>query len=67
MTEIGTLPRRNKDWKCEACEGTGMAVSDCETCGGNGWVGDPSDGGTMTCPECLDDKCEACDGTGERR
>lgn len=24
----------------------------CETCDGNGWVDDPSDGGTMCCPEC---------------
>jgi DnaJ-class molecular chaperone len=25
---------------------------DCETCDGAGWVSDPSDGGTMTCPDC---------------
>lgn len=28
----------------------------CPTCGGNGWVYDPSDGGTMTCPDC-DGEC----------
>ena len=28
---------------------------DCETCDGNGWVDDPSDGGTMTCPDCEGD------------
>ena len=25
---------------------------ECETCNGNGWVDDPSDGGTMTCEDC---------------
>lgn len=54
------------DWKCTECGGTGMAVPDCETCAGNGWVDDPDDGGTMTCPDCLGDKCEACGGSGER-
>lgn len=55
-----------EDWKCEVCDGTGQAVPDCETCSGNGWVDDPEDGGTMTCPDCLDDKCESCGGSKER-
>lgn len=34
----------------------------CDTCKGNGWVYDPSDGGTMTCPECDGDvpECVTC-------
>lgn len=55
-----------EDWKCTECDGTGMAVPDCEECNGNGSVDDPSDGGTMMCPECDGDKCEACHGSGER-
>lgn len=54
-----------KDLKCEVCNGTRMAVPDCEKCEGNGWVYDPT-GGTMCCPECGGDECEACDGTGEK-
>lgn len=54
------------DWKCTACEGTGKAVPDCECCDGNGWIDDEKDGGTMTCPDCLDDRCEICGGTGEK-
>lgn len=53
-----------EDWRCPDCQGTGKFF-ECEACHGNGWVEDPSDGGTMTCPECLDDPCETCGGTGE--
>ena len=56
----------NEDWKCEACDGTGMAEPECECCQGNGWVDDPDDGGTMTCPECFGEKCAECGGNGER-
>lgn len=42
------LPTK-EEWE-EICGHDGSA--DCETCGGNGWVDDPSDGGTMTCPDC---------------
>lgn len=55
-----------EDWKCEACDGTGMLVPDCETCSGAGWVDDEEDGGTMTCPECDGDKCDVCHGSGEK-
>jgi hypothetical protein len=54
------------DWKCEACNGTRMAVPDCETCEGNGWVYDEEDGGTMCCPDCGGDECDVCHGTGEK-
>jgi DnaJ-class molecular chaperone len=54
------------EWACTACEGTGQAVPDCEACDGHGWVDDEDEGGTMTCPECLDDKCESCKGSGEK-
>jgi DnaJ-class molecular chaperone len=54
------------DWKCEACDGTGMAVPDCEECSGNGWVDDEEDGGTMTCPSCNGNKCDTCGGSGEK-
>ena len=50
-----TTPRRKPepdDCRCTACNGTKQAVPDCEECEGNGWVPDPDDGGTMTCPEC---------------
>ncbi len=30
-------------------------VEECEECDGKGWVYDPSDGGTMTCPVCDGD------------
>lgn len=34
----------------------------CDMCDGNGWVEDPSDGGTMTCPECEGEtmECVTC-------
>jgi len=34
---------------------------DCPDCDGNGWVDDPSDGGTMCCPnpDCVDGKVPA--------
>lgn len=50
---------------CPECNGTGQLIPDCESCDGNGWVDDPSDGGTMTCPECGDEKCERCGGEKE--
>jgi DnaJ-class molecular chaperone len=58
---------------CETCKGTGRAKEEwqtdegCETCESYGWVPDPSDGGTMTCPDCDGDSaenCEECEGTG---
>lgn len=53
---------------CPLCGGTGMEVIMCEECGGDGWVYDPSDGGTMTCPTCDafpdEEVCELCSGTG---
>lgn len=55
------------DFKCEACDGSGQAEPNCEGCCGTGWVDDPEDGGTMTCPDCLDEKCERCQGSGEKR
>ena len=33
---------------CEHCDDRVL----CSVCGGAGWVDDPSDGGTMTCPDC---------------
>jgi hypothetical protein len=27
-------------------------LEECPECSGRGWVDDPSDGGTMTCPSC---------------
>lgn len=59
-------PKVEGEWACTPCEGTGQSVPDCEACDGNGWVDDPEDGGTMTCPECDDDKCDFCNGSGER-
>lgn len=58
-----TLPE--PDNTCTQCEGTMMEYPDCDTCGGQGWVDDPDDGGTMTCPECDAEPCSHCDGTGE--
>lgn len=58
-------PKVEGEWACTECQGTGVAVPDCETCDGNGWVDDEEDGGTMTCPDCLGDRCEACNGSGE--
>lgn len=55
----------NEPIPCEACAGTGQAEPDCEECQGYGWVEDPSDGGTMTCPECHDEQCYECNGSGE--
>lgn len=52
---------------CSSCAGTGYEYEDCELCGRNGWVDDPSDGGTMVCTACCGDAaehCKACDGTG---
>jgi hypothetical protein len=51
--------------ECDHCRGTGQEFPDCETCEGNGWVDDPSDGGTMNCPKCENERCQECDGTGE--
>lgn len=53
--------------ECGNCNGTGYLFDECETCGRNGWVDDPKDGGTMTCPDCegeSEEKCDACDGEG---
>jgi hypothetical protein len=36
-------------------------IEQCETCEGKGWVDDPSDGGTMTCPECGNEYGESDD------
>ena len=58
-----TKPRT--DFNCAMCGGTGAVEPDCIECMGNGWVDDPDDGGTMMCPECLDEKCPYCEGTGE--
>lgn len=52
------------DFKCRACDGTGMDEPDCSLCTGKGWVDDPR-GGTMTCPNCDGDKCSRCNGSGE--
>lgn len=50
---------------CDRCNSTGNLNHDCEECGGNGWVDDPSDGGTMGCPECDGwEDCPKCDGEG---
>lgn len=52
---------------CRTCQGSGRKCA-CETCEGNGWVDDPSDGGTMTCPECngeAGEPCVSCEGSGE--
>lgn len=50
--------------RCESCDGTGRAAPDCHTCAGAGWVDDPEDGGTMTCPQCDDEMCDVCGGSG---
>jgi DnaJ-class molecular chaperone len=47
---------------CPHCNGSGMEFPDCETCEGRGWVDDPSDGGTMSCPECYGETCSVCNG-----
>lgn len=51
--------------ECPHCHGTGKEHY-CEECEGKGWVEDPSDGGTMVCPECDDDpeSCHICGGEG---
>lgn len=50
---------------CEACAATGSTHHDCEPCDGEGYVEDPSDGGTMTCPACGGHEyCPKCDGEG---
>lgn len=47
---------------CEVCDGTGSAMPEgCVTCNDTGWVDDPSDGGTMTCPDCMGEAGEYCD------
>jgi hypothetical protein len=65
MNTSSTTPE-DEDWTCTECDGTGMLMPNCPKCAGDGWVDDPSDGGTMVCPECGGDKCETCDGTGEK-
>jgi DnaJ-class molecular chaperone len=52
---------------CPECQGTGRQ-DECAECNSYGWVDDPEDGGTMTCPGCNGDSCEDCrhcEGTGE--
>ena len=50
----------NKD--CGECDGTGLAMPEgCELCDSYGWVDDPSDGGTMTCPDCNGLAGENCE------
>jgi hypothetical protein len=47
--------------ECTECGGTGYVEPlECNTCGRDGWVYDPSDGGTMTCPDCDGDCGEHC-------
>lgn len=55
-----------EDYDCPDCAGTGKEMPDCSECHGGGWIDDPEDGGTMTCPECGDQKCETCNGSGEK-
>ena len=45
--------------ECPHCNGTKR--TDCEKCGGWGWVEDRVDGGTMNCPKCDGAECEECD------
>lgn len=54
----------SSDLTCENCHGSGQEFPACEACAGNGWVDDPDDGGTMTCPVCDDEKCSDCGGKG---
>lgn len=50
---------------CDECNATGNLHYACEVCEGNGWVGDPSDGGVMACPECGGEAdCPECNGEG---
>ena len=54
--------------ECKKCDGSGYTFPSCERCYRLGWVDDPSDGGTITCPECEGEsieRCKLCDGTGE--
>lgn len=50
---------------CTSCDGGGKSYPFCEECDGNGWVDDPSDGGTMNCPTCDNENCGLCQGSGE--
>lgn len=47
---------------CEHCQDTQLEHPNCETCKGFGWIEDPSDGGTMSCPECDGEPCQTCGG-----
>lgn len=53
-----------EDEMCADCEGTGKLDANCPDCDGNGWVPDPSDGGTMLCPACENAECPTCGGSG---
>ena len=66
MTKKPTPSRRHERsmLDCSACEGTGLEGGECSVCDSNGWVDDPEDGGTMTCPECNDERCAYCGGEG---
>ncbi len=46
---------------CPCCDGSGYENSECETCGRDGYVDDPSDGGTMTCPDCQGSSDYGCE------
>ena len=51
---------------CSSCNGSGRK-EECENCDNKGWVKDPSDDGTMTCPFCdgeSGEECKKCEGTG---
>lgn len=50
----------SRGYTCPHCKDSNLEFPDCETCGGNGWVYDPSNGGTMTCPECQCEPCHLC-------
>lgn len=51
--------------ECPHCHGKKKEFPDCEECNGCGWVEDPEDGGTMTCPACNDEVCSECNGEGD--
>jgi len=52
---------------CKECGGGGRNGDECEDCDSYGYVDDPDDGGTMTCPSCdgySGENCLICDGEG---
>ncbi len=46
--------------ECKRCNASGYRHDECNTCGRDGYVDDPSDGGYMSCPECYGDSAEEC-------